>query len=141
MHSIDILFDGPPGAESGRFIEVHEAGTSRGVNIGEWIELDDGKWALRVDLTPSNSDGIPLGELAMSDNAMTITNPMDRDKLALNIMKGLIPIMYEEPTSLSLRLSLHRSEGIPATIAKRAYAVADAMIVNSSKPAGDQSDD
>ncbi len=42
-----IVFDGPPGAESGRFVEV-EDGSGRGVDAGEWHERDDGLWELRL---------------------------------------------------------------------------------------------
>ena len=43
---IDIVFDGPPSHESGRFVEVEDA---QGASIcaGEWIERSDGFWALR----------------------------------------------------------------------------------------------
>jgi len=42
---LKVVFDGPPGAESGRFIEVEkEDGSS--VNAGQWEELEDGTWAL-----------------------------------------------------------------------------------------------
>ena len=45
--TIDIVFDGPPGPEAGRFVEVeNESGTS--INFGEWIERDDGFWVLRI---------------------------------------------------------------------------------------------
>ena len=44
---IDIVFDGPPAAESGRFVEVENpAGAS--VKVGEWIDRGDGLWALRI---------------------------------------------------------------------------------------------
>lgn len=43
---IDIVFDGPPSHESGRFVEVEN---DEGVSIkwGEWIKRDDHYWALR----------------------------------------------------------------------------------------------
>jgi hypothetical protein len=43
---IDIVFDGPPAHESGRFVEVEDAG-KRSISIGEWIE-DGGLWRLRI---------------------------------------------------------------------------------------------
>lgn len=45
---VDVLFDGPAGPESGRFIECeYPAGTS--VNAGEWIEDEHpGWWRLRI---------------------------------------------------------------------------------------------
>lgn len=44
---IDIVFDGPPGPEAGRFVEVENA-MGRSIRVGEWIERDDGLWALRL---------------------------------------------------------------------------------------------
>lgn len=45
--SIDIVFDGPPGPESGRFIEAENL-SGESINAGEWIDRGDGMWALRV---------------------------------------------------------------------------------------------
>ena len=48
---IDLVFDGPPSHESGRFVEGEN---SEGVslNFGEWIERPDGYWILRIaDIT------------------------------------------------------------------------------------------
>lgn len=44
---IDIVFDGPPAHESGRFIEV-ENPEGASIRVGEWIEREDGFWALRI---------------------------------------------------------------------------------------------
>ncbi len=44
---IDIVFDGPPSHEAGRFVEVeNEQGAS--INFGEWVHRSDGYWALRI---------------------------------------------------------------------------------------------
>ena len=48
---INIVFDGPPSHESGRFIEV-ETDDGKGISAGEWIERDDGLWALRITKLP-----------------------------------------------------------------------------------------
>ena len=49
---IDVVFDGPPGPNSGRFVEVEdEAG--RSVDVGDWIERDHGYWALRIQIAAS----------------------------------------------------------------------------------------
>lgn len=45
-YGIDVVFDGPPAAESGRFVEVEHDGAS--VNCGEWVERPDGTWALHI---------------------------------------------------------------------------------------------
>lgn len=47
MGYIDIVFDGPPGPEAGRFVEVeNSAGAS--ISFGEWVHRSDGYWALRI---------------------------------------------------------------------------------------------
>ena len=43
---VDIVFDGPPGPESGRFVEV-ESPPGTGIKFGEWVHRDDGYWVLR----------------------------------------------------------------------------------------------
>jgi hypothetical protein len=43
---IDVLFDGPPSHNPGRFVEVEdEAG--RSIDVGNGVERPDGYWALR----------------------------------------------------------------------------------------------
>jgi hypothetical protein len=44
---VDIVFDGPPGPEGNRFIEVEDA-SGRSIAFGEWIERKDGRWVLRI---------------------------------------------------------------------------------------------
>lgn len=57
---IDVVFDGPPGPVSGRFVEVEDQ-DGNGVKIGQWIERDNGHWALRIGWTEigdlSNNEG------------------------------------------------------------------------------------
>ena len=54
---IDIVFDGPPSHNSGRFVEVeNEKGAS--INAGEWIDRGDGLWALRIGISPSGWEPI-----------------------------------------------------------------------------------
>ncbi len=47
MSYVDIVFDGPPSHESGRFIEVENEGGAS-ISFGEWVERDDGYWVLRI---------------------------------------------------------------------------------------------
>ena len=47
--TVDIVFDGPPSHESGRFVEVEDM-DGKSVNIGEWIERPDGYWCLRLEI-------------------------------------------------------------------------------------------
>ena len=44
---VDIVFDGPPGPESGRFVEV-ENQLGRSVDVGEWVQRPEGYWSLRI---------------------------------------------------------------------------------------------
>ena len=43
---LDIVFDGPPSHESGRFVEV-ENDKGESVKFGEWVHRPDGFWVLR----------------------------------------------------------------------------------------------
>ena len=45
---INIVFDGPPGREGPRFVEV-EDDTGHSIRVGEWVPLGDGHWALRIE--------------------------------------------------------------------------------------------
>lgn len=49
---IDIVFDGPPGPVSGRFVETEDA-NGCGVGLGEWVERPDGCWVLRFPVATS----------------------------------------------------------------------------------------
>ncbi len=49
--AINIIFDGSPSHGSGRFIEV-ETDDGKSINAGEWIEREDGMWALRITELP-----------------------------------------------------------------------------------------
>jgi len=44
---IDIVFDGPPSHEAGRFVEV-ENPEGASINAGEWVQRPDGYWVLRI---------------------------------------------------------------------------------------------
>jgi len=46
MEEIRIVFDGPPGPEGSRFIEVEDA-SGKSIAVGQWVE--NGKvWELRI---------------------------------------------------------------------------------------------
>ena len=53
---IQIRFDGPPGPEAGRFVEVEDA-DGQSIRVGQWVQ-DGDYWLLRI----SRSE-IPEGEL------------------------------------------------------------------------------
>jgi len=43
---IDIVFDGPPGPEAGRFVEI-ENDKGESISLGDWRKREDGYWVLR----------------------------------------------------------------------------------------------
>jgi hypothetical protein len=47
LQAINVIFDGPPAPEAGRFVEV-EDDAGRSLRIGEWLQRPDGLWALRI---------------------------------------------------------------------------------------------
>ncbi len=49
--AINVIFDGPPSHESGRFVEV-ETDDGKSINAGEWLKRPDGLWALRITELP-----------------------------------------------------------------------------------------
>jgi hypothetical protein len=49
--AINIIFDGPPGPEGPRFIEV-ETDDGRSIRVGEWQQRQDGNWGLRIAALP-----------------------------------------------------------------------------------------
>lgn len=58
QQAINIVFDGPPGPEAGRFVEV-ETDDGASINIGEWVERPDGYWALRITELPNVKPSSP----------------------------------------------------------------------------------
>ena len=56
MAAVNVVFDGPPSHESGRFVEV-EDDEGRSVKVGEWRQRPNGWWALRI--TDEDLAGFP----------------------------------------------------------------------------------
>ena len=54
---INIIFDGPPSQPSGRFVEV-ETDDGVSIKIGEWREINNGLWSLRITEFPSDENSI-----------------------------------------------------------------------------------
>ncbi len=44
---IDIVFDGPPGPDIPRLVEIDDA-RGRSIQIGTWTERAGGSWVLRI---------------------------------------------------------------------------------------------
>jgi hypothetical protein len=62
---IDIVFDGPPSHESGRFIEV-ENSQRHSIKFGEWVHRDDGYWVLRISTAPT-TESAPVAWPELTD--------------------------------------------------------------------------
>ncbi len=60
---IDIVFDGPPGPEAGRFVEV-ENDAQASMSFGEWVQRPDGYWVLRI--TPKDIAKAQLANIGQS---------------------------------------------------------------------------
>lgn len=54
--TIHVVFDGPPGPTSGRFVEV-ETPDGRSVNVGEWKRREDGYWVLVLNVLADDVRG------------------------------------------------------------------------------------
>jgi hypothetical protein len=52
MNEMRIVFDGPPGPEAARFVEVEDA-DGKSINAGEWRERPDGFWELVIKAHPA----------------------------------------------------------------------------------------
>lgn len=48
IEQVDFVFDGPPGPELPRLIEVEQTEGRRSVTVGDWLQRPDGRWVLRV---------------------------------------------------------------------------------------------
>lgn len=46
MRHVNVVFDGPPGQDSPRLIEVEDE-NGRSLRLGEWVRAPDGRWHLR----------------------------------------------------------------------------------------------
>jgi hypothetical protein len=57
MRQINIVFDGSPGPESGRFVEIEDE-HGHSIIFGEWIERPDGLWALRFQTTEAEAPSV-----------------------------------------------------------------------------------
>jgi hypothetical protein len=73
--AINIIFDGPPSHESGRFVEV-ETDDGKGIRAGEWIEKGNGLWALRITELPPDEQ-CACGNLLRSSRQKTCRLPLD----------------------------------------------------------------
>lgn len=55
-----VIFDGPPGPEAGRFVEVEDA-DGNSIRAGEWADRGDGYWSLHVGVLAPGDTGYDAG--------------------------------------------------------------------------------
>ena len=48
VSEVVVVFDGPPGPDPGRFVEVENPETGESIKLGKWYEID-GLWYLAFD--------------------------------------------------------------------------------------------
>jgi hypothetical protein len=76
--TVDIVFDGPPGPEAGRFVEVEDM-DGASISLGEWVKREDGYWVLRIpDPRPDTAELHPDGDGSLVDH---VDGPPVRPKL------------------------------------------------------------
>lgn len=46
---IYVIFDGPPGPEAGRFVEVEDE-YGQSIRVGRWFKRGDDFWALEIEI-------------------------------------------------------------------------------------------
>lgn len=87
---IDIVFDGPPSHESGRFVEVED---QKGYSIarGEWVQRDDGYWVLRLP-DPAEVDRLMscLADRDMDEARLQATAEADVERWKVNANNALM---------------------------------------------------
>ncbi len=94
-----IVFDGPPGNESGRFIEVERDGAS--IKFGEWVE--DGKyWMLVLPATMGLRQ-----EFAEGRDHLTETGNFQSDKFRW-CGAGFVPLKLSDPAARDLLVEYAR---------------------------------
>lgn len=95
---VDVVFDGPPDAKSGRFVEVEDS-KKRSVKIGRWIQRNNGQWALRIPL--SVEAPAPTAEQIVAEAMVNAGAPLMHSRV-------------EEAVCAALRAHGLLSEGVPS---------------------------
>lgn len=83
---VDIIFDGPPGPNSGRFVEV-ETPDSRSIRFGEWVQRSYGYWALRINLRRPMESATAEKRRETTQSVDTV-NPLDQAWDKINALGG-----------------------------------------------------
>ena len=122
---IDIVFDGPPAPESGRFVEVEDA-DKRSISIGEWIP-DGDLWRLRM------RDPRPLP--ALLDELEMLHADLAALKGILHAAHGVltdaatiaVPGAYDDPLAPAVQQLVDERDAYRAALTKVATVELDAL--------------
>ena len=84
---VNIVFDGPPGPEPGRFVEVEDLG-GHGLSVGEWMPYE----RLLIRSSPENI-------LSLVEAAERVDDPiaLDKEMLRLSNPTGMWVLQLEVP--------------------------------------------
>lgn len=102
---IDIVFDGPPSSETGRFVEVeNDQGAS--IKLGEWVDRGDGYWALRVNQTIISPEAVSAGAMAVGDYSKKVglLYASTSDMIAA-ALEAAVPILQAQAKADELQLA------------------------------------
>lgn len=97
-----IVFDGPPGPDAGRFVEV-ETADGKSVNAGEWHKRDDGLWELRLTAmsrpTPTDSLASNLSRTADALESLIreVSDPGSEALAALHCARAAVRTAMPRP--------------------------------------------
>jgi hypothetical protein len=105
--ALHVVFDGPPGHESGRFVEC-ETPDGRSINAGEWHERNDGLWELRI---PNALTAAPAG---ITDEDIRAIRQLEADVQAYsgNEASGRNEILRRKAAAYdAVRTAMHQVTG------------------------------
>lgn len=97
---MEIVFDGPPGPEAGRFIEV-EDGNGKSICAGEWLQRGENEWVLRL---PDVADLQSRLAAAEAELAQLRTDPIERLREIVVALSADRPIPADAQPSVQMVL-------------------------------------
>ena len=131
MKPIDIVFNGPMGAEPPKVMRLANIESVKHVIPGTWYKRADGYHALRIMLTDKILGGAHTFDVPIIEGEETIVRiPPSRDEIALEAMKIMLSEIYG--TGMASKMSSTARAKNRDNLPKSAYAIADAMIEAAS---------
>lgn len=111
-----VIFDGPPSAESGRFVELEDE-HGQGVSAGQWKERGDGLWALGPFLQPPAETAVPPDtDLRAMVAAILRQTSLPPGSMTMDAWAVHLTLIHD--TAERLALALEQREGVMEEMAK-----------------------